>query len=90
MPLIPLSTIAMTVFGRMSRMAATIALPLVGIGKRTARRDVFGDEVVTALFVGVITPPAAGLSRLPRCHPAKRWTVMGIRPMTYALIGAPT
>jgi hypothetical protein len=39
------------------RMATLTALPLFGVEKRTARLDVFGDEVVTDLFVGVITHP---------------------------------
>jgi hypothetical protein len=59
------------------RMATLTALPLVGVEKRNARRDVFGDEVVTGLFVGVITHPQAVLPRLRWHHTHNGGTVVG-------------
>jgi hypothetical protein len=45
----------------MGRMAATIALPLVGIEPRAARWDIGGDQVVAGPRVRVITDPEAVL-----------------------------
>jgi hypothetical protein len=54
--------------GGVGRMAATIALPLIGIQPRTAGRHVVGDEVVTGPRVSMITHSEAVLAGLPRDH----------------------
>jgi hypothetical protein len=73
--------------GRMRRMAATIAGPLIGIQPRMAW-DIGDDQVVTGPRVRVITHPEAVLTRLPRDHTQNRWTIVGIGPMPLALVRA--
>jgi hypothetical protein len=52
--------------GRMERMAAPIALPLVGIGPGAAGRHVFGEEAAARPPVGVIAHPKPVLSPVSR------------------------
>jgi hypothetical protein len=72
---------------RMARMAAPIALPLVGVELCAASRNVFGDKAAARLRVGVITHPKAVFARLPRHHTDDGWAIIGIGPMPLALIG---
>ena len=64
--------------GRMTRMAAPIALPLVGVQLGAAGRHVVGNEATACPRVGVITAPK-------RCSPVSRDTtlMMGGRSLAY-------
>jgi hypothetical protein len=75
--------------GGMGRMAATIALPLVGIEPRTAGGDIGGNQVVASPRIRVITHPEAVLTRLPGHDTDDGQTIVGVGPMPFALIGAP-
>jgi hypothetical protein len=72
----------------MARMAAPIALPLVGVELGAASRHVVRNEVTARPRVGVITDPKAMFARLPRCHTDNGRTIVGIGPTPLALIGA--
>jgi hypothetical protein len=50
--------------GGMARMAATIALPFVGIEPRAARGHVVGHEGVAGLPVRMVADPPALLARV--------------------------
>jgi hypothetical protein len=54
--------------GGISRMAATIALPFVGIEARAARGHVVGHEGVAGLPVRVVADPPGLLARVARDH----------------------
>src|SRR5919106_3640546 len=69
-------------------MAATIALPFVGIQPRAASRHVVGDEGVTSLRVRVVAHPKTLLPRLARDHTDDGRTIVGIGAVSFALIGA--
>jgi hypothetical protein len=51
--------------GGMKRMAAPIALPLVGVQLGAASRHVVGNEATACPSVGMITDPKAMFARLP-------------------------
>ncbi len=72
----------------MGRMAATIALPCIGIEPRAASRNVFGDEVVAGPRVRVVAHPKARLARLARDHTDDGGTIVGIGAVPLALISA--
>jgi hypothetical protein len=55
--------------GGMDRMAAPIALPLVGVKLGAASRHVVGNEATARLRVGVLTDPK-------RCSPVSRDTTL--------------
>jgi hypothetical protein len=72
----------------MNWMATPIALPLVGVQLRAARRHVFGDEATAHPCVRVVAHPQALLARLARDHTDERRPIVGIRAMALALIAA--
>ena len=74
--------------GGMERMAAAIALPLVGVKLSAATRHIVGDEATARPRVGAITNPKAMFARLPRHDTDDGGTIVGIGPMPLALIGA--
>jgi hypothetical protein len=68
-------------------MAASVALPLVGIEASLTLGDSFDDELAAGPPVGVVTHPEALLCCLPRHHTNDGQAVIGISPMAIALIG---
>lgn len=74
----------------MGGMAAPIALPLVGLERRAPPWDVRRDEGRARACVRMLTPPEAGLARLPRHHTDDGGTIVGVGAVALALIGAAT
>jgi hypothetical protein len=75
--------------GRMARMAAPIALPLIGIEPRVAHGDVLRDQGGAGARVGMIAHPPALLPRVPRDEADNRWTIVGVGPVPFPFIGTP-
>jgi hypothetical protein len=71
-------------------MAATIALPFVGIEPRAARGHVVGHKGVAGLPVRVVADPPALLARVARDDADDGGTIVGIGAVPFALIGAST
>jgi hypothetical protein len=76
--------------GRMTRMTAPIALPLVGVQLGATGRHVVGNEATARPCVGVITDPKAMFARLPRHHTDDGWAIIGVGPMALAPLRTPS
>ena len=76
--------------GGVGGMAAVIALPFVRIEHRAAGRDVLRHQVVASPCGRVVADPEAVLARVPRHDTDDGWAIVGIGPMPFPLIGAPT
>jgi hypothetical protein len=76
--------------GRMGRMAAPVALPLVGIELGAADWNVVGDKATARSRVGTVAHPEAVLARLPRHHTDDGGTIVGVGPVPFALIRSAT
>jgi hypothetical protein len=73
----------------MTRMTATITLPFISIEQRASRRHVVSHQVATGVPVGMVADPPALLSRVARDDTDDGRAIVRIRPMPFALVGAP-
>ena len=73
----------------MSSMAPSIALPLVGIERRAASRDVRRDQFRAGTRVCVVADPEPLLACVPRQHTDDGRAIIGVGPVPFAFIGAP-
>lgn len=74
---------------RVIGMAPAIALPLIGVEPRAARRDVLRDQRRAGARIGMLTDPQALLPCLARDQTDDGGTIIGVGPMAFPLIGAP-
>jgi hypothetical protein len=73
----------------MGRMAATIALPFVGVEYRATNWDVRRDQVVTGAFGRMVTDPEAGLARVSGDDADDGRPIVGVGPVALPLVGMP-
>src|SRR5262245_22409616 len=88
--LIPCPLVHAMADGGMRRMAATIALPFIGVQDRAVPWHILGNQAVAGTFVRVIADPEALLPRLSCDEAENGRTVVRIGAMSCALIGAST
>jgi hypothetical protein len=88
--LIPCPLVHAMADGGMRRMAATIALPFIGVQDRAVPWHILGNQAVAGTFVRVIADPETLLPRLSCDDADKGGTVVRIGAMSLALIGAST
>jgi hypothetical protein len=72
----------------MGRLAAVIALPLIGVQPCTASWKVLDEEPVTSPSVRMVAHPKTRLACLARNDPDDRGAIVGVGPMALALLGA--
>jgi hypothetical protein len=73
--------------GGMAWVAPPIALPLIGIEQRAARRKVLRDQGRAGARVCMVADPPALLPRLTRDHADDGWAVIGIGTVPLPFIG---
>ncbi len=71
----------------MAGVAPPIALPLIGIKPRAARRKVLRDQGRTGARVCMVADPPALLPRLTRNHANDGWAVIGLCSLRLAFFG---
>jgi hypothetical protein len=71
-------------------MAPPVALPLVGIEPRAVSGDVFRHQCRAGMPISMVANPEALLTCVPRDDADNGWTIVGVGPMPFSLIGPPT
>jgi hypothetical protein len=75
--------------GGMGWMAPMVTLPFIGVEDRALPRDILCDAVSTCALVRMVTYPKTLLPCVPRDDADDRWTIVGVGPMPFPLVGTP-
>jgi hypothetical protein len=76
--------------GGLAWMAPLIALPLIGIEPRAARRKVLRNQARAGVRVGMVADLPALLPRLTRDHADEGWAIIGRRTVPLPFMGTST
>jgi hypothetical protein len=71
-------------------MAPPVALPLIGIELRAVSGDVLRSKCCTGMPISMVANPGALLTCVPRDDADNGWTIVGIGPVPFPLMGPPT
>jgi hypothetical protein len=74
----------------MGWIAALIALPLVGVERHAPSGDVRRDQFHAGPPIGLVSGPGLLLAYVPPCHADDGREIVGISPVSFARVSAPT